>query len=164
MNHKKTLALLISLVALFVLSACVPKAYRTNETFPVDGTTVTFQLAYDDGLTVGTPYEVTMTVPQSWVGNFTVRNLGNTAYFEYAATGGSSQVFSITALSPNQYWKQTGSYPGSFTTVRNMRGETYIVYYQPIDTYYSGVSAEQLATFTAEIQAAIATVQVEATN
>lgn len=164
MNHKKTLALLISLVTLFVLSACVPKAYRANETFSIDGTTVTFQLAYDDGLKAGTPYKITMTIPQSWIGNVNVRNLGNTAQFTYTATGGSSQVFAISALSPEQYWQQTGSYPGSFVTVRNMRGDTYIVYYQPIDTYYSGLSADQLATVSAEVAAAIATVQVEAAN
>lgn len=138
-------------MALLLLVGCGGRAsWVASAEDAVNSATVTRAMQALDELTAGPTYNVSMTVPASWVNQFKTVNQGNTLQFVYTGKGTDAPIFSIKALSANQYWMQSGSYPGSFRNIVN-RGDTFFVSYAPIDTYYSGLSAAELAAFTAEI-------------
>lgn len=125
------------------------------EVSAVQSAEVTSQLQFHDRLDRGPAYNVTVTVPDSWVGNFEVRNVGNVVYFDYTGGDRSAEIFSIEALSPAQYWKASGSQPNSHTNLKNL-GDTYFVYHLPIDAFYSGLPDAEFD----ELAAAVANVVV----
>lgn len=148
--------------ALLLLAGC-GQGYRGLDVEPVSGSTVTTTLAYLDGLDEGPAYTVTMNVPENWVGKFETQNLGNSVYFFYTEESAPARVFAVEALSPKQYWASSGSYPNSHTNIVN-RGDTYFVYYLPIDAYYSGLDDTLFMTLTAEVPAIIASFAAVAAN
>lgn len=161
MSMKSRFVLFVVLVAALVLTGCAG-GFGGNEVTAVTAASVSATLQYVDGGKQGPAYNMTVTVPDDWVGVFDVQNTGNTLMFHYTKdVAEPALVFSIEALSPTQYWKASGSYPASQTNIVNA-GDTYFVYHLPIDTFYSGLSAEQLATLSAAVPGIVASFAAEA--
>lgn len=130
----------------------------------VDSETVTKQLQYVDGIKIGPLYNTSVTVPAEWIDNFETRSEGNTLYFDYITESGTpAQIFFIEALSPLQYWKQAGAHPGSYINLVN-RGDTFFIYYLPIDNYYSGLSSEEFMPFAEAVPEIVASFTAEKVN
>lgn len=162
MSVQKRFVVFIALVVfLLALTGCVG-VFLGNDLQAIDSPLVTASMQYLEGPEVGAPYNVSVTVPDEWVGEFNVRNIGNVLYFEYTGEGsrGVSEVFSIEALSMAQYWEQSGSYPGSYANLVNL-GDTYFVYYLPIDAYYSGLSEEKFTSLTEMVPGIVASFTAE---
>lgn len=159
-NKLRVVLVTVSLVMLLLVTGCAG-GFLGLDVAEVDDTAVTVPMQYLQGPEEGPMYNVSLNVPSDWVGSFRIRNVGNVAYFEY--TGDTAQpalVFTIDALSNEQYWAQSGSYPGSYQNIIN-QDDTYFIYHLPIDTYYSGLSESQLATLSAEVPAVIESFEVE---
>lgn len=157
MSGKIRILLFGALVMLLALAGCagaVSVPAPTNEA--IGSTDVQRTLQYIVGRETGPAYDLSMTVPSDWVGNFQTRTAGNVIYFEYIDGDRAAPIFSIEALEREQYWKASGSYPASQTNLAN-KFDTYFVYHLPIDPHYSGLSAEQYATLAQQVQAVVAT-------
>ena len=159
-TQSRSISVMLALSFVLVLLAGCGRAYTATEpTVAVAAeATVVSTLQYLDGLTEGPLYQVTVTLPDSWVGKIATRNVGNIVYFDYAENNGP--LFSIQALSRAQFWKQ-GAYPGEFTNVANTK-DTYFVHYQPIDAFYSGLPKETFTALSAEVPAILKTLAVVA--
>lgn len=130
----------------------------------VDATDVTATLQYLERLDEGPAYNVSLTVPDSWVGRFETRNIGNVLYFDYLNDNGTkAQLFSVEALSEAQYWKMSGAYPNSHTNLVN-RGDTLFVYHLPIDAYYSGLDEATFDMLSADVPAIVASFSATEAN
>lgn len=150
-------------VSVFLLTSC-GGAYVKNETTAVSAETVALQMQYVDGAEVGPLYDVEVAVPADWVGKFETRNVGNQVYFDYITDSGeTAEIFYVEALSTSQYWQQNGAHPGSYTNIVN-RGNTYFIYYLPIDVYYSGLSATEFATFAEAVPGIVASFSASVVN
>lgn len=155
--------LVISALVVFALTGC-GGAFIENETMPVSAETVAVEMQYVDGAEVGPLYNVEVAVPADWVGNFETRNLGNRLYFEYIPDSGEpTEIFFIEALSSSQYWEQNGAHPGSYTNIVN-RGDTFFIYYLPIDAYYSGLPEAEFASFAEAVPNIVASFNARAAN
>lgn len=131
---------------------------------PVENQTVEVQMQYVDGSEVGSAYQISVTVPTEWVGQFETRSEGNTLYFDYVTeTGTPAQIFFIEALSPAQYWKQSGAHPGSYVNIVN-RGDTFFTYHLPIDSFYSGLPDEEFTALAEAVPEVVASFTAEAVN
>ncbi len=146
---KTRLTFFVLALTLALLTGCaVSSSNNAKETLSNDYSTT---LQYADQSEKGPSYNVSLTLPDEWVEKFTVRNRGNAIVFDPIDNfNQQSQVLTIEALSMDQYWKMSGAYPNSHTNLMNM-GDTYFVYYVPIDEYYAGVSEEELAAFSADV-------------
>lgn len=125
---------------LLLLSGCV-RTFGSIEPQekPVAEKAVVIPVQYLEGQKVGPVYNVSVTLPDDWVGQFVTSSEGNMIYFNYDAKNGvKAPIFSITALSPLQYWKQMGSYAGSYHGLQS-RDNTFFVYSQLSTNYYSGI-------------------------
>lgn len=163
MFGKSRVFLLVLLVLMVIgLSGC-GGSFLQNETAPINSETVTAQLQYADGAEVGPLYNVEVVVPSAWVGQFETRNIGNKLYFEYVSDAGVAEIFFIEALSSSQYWDQNGPHPGSYTNIVN-RGDTYFIYYLPIDAYYSGLSEEEFLSFSEAVPGIVESFTAQAAN
>lgn len=139
----KTRIVLFSLVALLVLVGCGANRTALESTGAIDSTDVVAQVQYLDGPTEGPMYEISMTVPEEWVGQFEVANYGNRIVFEYLqpldaddqadleageeVRRRKSQILWIDVLSRAQYWEQIGSYPGDWINIL-FTADTYFAY------------------------------------
>lgn len=149
-------------IALFILVGCGGGPVEPQIS-PVDSNTVTTTMFYRDRLEAGPVYNVSITLPDEWVGQFQLRNRENVIFFDYVGESDkASPIFSIEALSSYQYWKQSG-YPGYYTNIVN-KGDTYFVYHLPIDPYYSGLAEETFVTFSTAVPEIIQSVAVSAAN
>jgi hypothetical protein len=145
--------LLVGIVGL-LLFAC-SSTLSKNEREAINSTELNTTLQFFDRFDDGPVYDVSMTLPADWVGEYELRNQGNAIYFDRVDQfNQQTQVLSIEALSADQYWKMSGSYPNSHTNIVN-KGDTYFVYYLPIDSYYTGMSEEEMAAFSASVPALI---------
>jgi len=162
---------LISLIlaaTLLALVGCSGSAIAgPKEVSVIEETTLVRQLQYVDGQTEGPMYNLSVTVPEEWVGQFETNIRGNRMTFEFIVehdddedveadleneedTRIRASVFFVEALSSGQYWEQVGSYPGDYYNLK-FTADTYFIYHLPIDSYYSGLSDEEYAAFAAEI-------------
>ena len=152
----------MSAVLVLLLAGCG----MTADTFglavePVTEATVVRTVRYVEGQEEGPAYQVTLTVPDEWVGNFITRNTGNSVYFDYVSENGDpAPLFVLEALSFGQLWKQTSGYAGEQTSVRSTLN-TYFVYRMPIDAYYSGLPVDTFEAITAQVPAVISTLAVQ---
>lgn len=163
MFDKLRFIILVTMVLLVALTGCAGTVVE-NPITPVDSETVTVKLHYIDGPEVGPPYDVSVTVPSDWVGQFNIRNVGNSIYFDYLReTGTDAEIFFIEALSEQQFWEQDGSFPGNYTNIVN-RGDTYFIYHLPIDAYYSGLPDEEFMAFSEAVPGVIASFTAEEAN
>lgn len=154
--------LLVVAALALTLSGCA--GTNVNSVVPVDNQTVAIPLQFIDGIEVGPVYNMTVNVPQEWVGQFKSRSVGNKVYFDYITpAGASAPIFFIEALSPSQYWDQNGAHPTSYINIIN-RGDTFFVYYLPIDAYYSGLPKQEFDAFAAAVPGVISSFAVEAVN
>ena len=162
-GKKRFILLAVMAVAVFMLTSC-GGTFVKNETTAVSAESVAVQLQYVDGAEVGPLYDVEVAVPAAWVGKFETRNLGNKLYFDYITDSGeTAEIFFIEALSTSQYWDQNGAHPSSYLNIVN-RGNTYFTYYLPIDTYYSGLSDEEFATFAEVVPSIVASFSAGVVN
>lgn len=162
-GKKRFILVAVMAVVVFTLTSC-GGAYVNNETTAVSAETVAVQLQYVDGAEVGPLYDVQVAVPAEWVGKFETRNVGNRLYFDYVGdSGDAAEIFFIEALSTSQYWDQNGAHPSSYTNIVN-RGNTYFIYYLPIDAYYSGLSDEDFATLAEAVPAIVASFSASVVN
>lgn len=142
------------LTVMILLTGCAG-GFSQIETVPVSERILSTSMQFAEGPQVGPTYDVSVEVPQDWVGQFEVQNTGNRISFDF--TGGSSQpgeIFFIDALSPGQYWKQAGSYPGSYANIIN-KGDTFFIYYLPIDSFYSDLPEEEFLTLSESVPSII---------
>lgn len=145
----KVRTLLVAVVALLLIgcSATLSK----NESSTIDSSDFSTTLQFFDRFENGPVYDVSMTLPEEWVGEYLLRNQGNAIFFDRIDQfNQQTQILSIEALSPGQYWEMSGSYPNSHTNIVN-KGDTYFVYTMPIDSYYTGMSEEEMAEFAARL-------------
>lgn len=155
--------LFIVLLLTAVLVGCIGGFERLSESEITDATFTT-RMYFVQGNVAGPEYDVTVTVPDEWVGQFATRNVGNILYFDYTGEGTSTaQIFTIEALSADQYWKQSGSYPGSYVNIVN-RGDTFFIYNLPIDSHFSGLSDEDFQVLAEAVPQIIASFEASATN
>jgi hypothetical protein len=109
------------------------------ESVPVDSASVTQTLRYVEGIKEGPLYEVGLTLPEDWVGNFVTSTAGNTVYYQFVDESGRRYpIFSIEALSEEQFWQQQGSYPAQRVSLRNTP-DTFFVYHVLEDAFHSGL-------------------------
>lgn len=160
---KSRFIILLVVVALAItLTGCA--GVNVNTVATVDNQTVVAPLQFVDGIKVGPLYNLSVNVPQEWVGQFKLRSDGTKLYFDYVtAKGGSAPIFFIEALSQSQYWEQNGSHPGSYANIINL-GDTYFIYYLPIDAYYSGLPKSEFNTLAEAVPGIISSFSVEAAN
>lgn len=165
MAHKKfRFVFLAGLMALmFLVTSCAGGFAVAETTTVVSSEVINATMWYVEGPKEGPFYDVTMEVPADWVDTFQVRNIGNRLYFDYIGADNQipAQVFFIEAVSPEQYWQQTGSYPGSYANIVN-KGDTYFSYYLPIDTYYSDLPQVDFARFEEVVPHVIESFMAEA--
>lgn len=161
MFGKSRLILFLVLVSALLLTACAGPFGKNAVTETISSPTVSVPMSFLEARRTGPAYDVSVTVPGDWVNQFTVRNVGNMVQFNYNDNGRERFVFSIEALSDKQYWQASGSYPGSQVNIINL-GDTYFVYHLPIDTFYSGLPAEQFQAFAAVVPDIIASFTVAA--
>lgn len=153
-SKTQTIALFI---VLFVLAGCVQQnSFARPDVSPVQGGAISSSLQFYEGLEAGPSYDVSLDLPASWQGDFQTRNTGNALYVEHLGTGQGKALFWIEALSPQQYWQSSGGYPNSHTNIVN-KGDTYFVYHMPIDSYYTGLSEDEFATFSAVVPDIVST-------
>jgi hypothetical protein len=156
MFGKSRLVLFLVLALVLLLTACAGPFGQSPVTETISNATVSVPMNFVEARRVGPVYDVSVTVPGDWVNQFTVRNEGNIIQFNYKDSSGLERfVFSIEALSDRQYWQQSGSYPGSQVNIVNL-GDTYFVYHLPIDTFYSGLGAEEFQAFAAVVPEIVA--------
>ncbi len=148
----------VLVVSALALTGCAG-AISGNAVAPVASSAITTSMNYVDGSNTGPVYNVSVTVPDAWVGQLETQNLGNVLQFKTSDTG--SLIFSIEALSATQYWQASGSYPAGHTNIVNL-GDTYFVYHVPVDAYYSGLSAEDFQVLVAAVPEVIASFTAEA--
>lgn len=159
-------------LAVLALTGCTQYAFggSKSDVEAVDSVTVVRTLQYLDNNTQGPRYELTFTVPESWVGQFQTLNQGNSLIFRYVDDAddedldedempSGSPVFFIDALSNAQYWEQIGGYPGQYKMFANA-ADTYFIYHLPIDSFYSGLSDEDFEALAAEVPAIMQSVEV----
>ena len=158
MSFESKFALLA--VLLLILTSCAG-AFTRNDVEAVTDSIVLTSLQYVEGPEVGPPYSIALTVPDEWVGEFETRNIGNVVHFDYVGADSRAEIFTIEALSEDQYWRQAGSYPGSYVNIVN-RGDTYFIYYLPIDAYYSGLPEAEYEGFAAAVPDVIASFEATA--
>jgi hypothetical protein len=162
MSRKIHILLLTALLSL-VLGGCAGGAFGgfPSETLDVDSTTIVREMQYyGRGAEFGTPYEITLTVPESWVGNFITVQTPTTLTFTFVDDlGRRSEIFSIYALSLDQFWQQNGSYPGVFTSIGNSTDGTYFAYHANPFAFYSGLDESRYQAFTAEVPGIVATLE-----
>lgn len=162
MSISKSQLFVLSIVIL-LLAAC-GQGPITYDVDSVESAEVMTTLQYVQGIEQGPAYNISLTVPDTWVGEVATRNEGNVLYFDYLGAGEeTAPIFSIEALSPTQYWKQAGGYPGYYTNIVN-QNDTYFVYHLPIDAYYSGLSAETFAALSQSVPEIVATFNAEMAN
>lgn len=145
---------------LMILTGCVG-AFAGNEVSSITSNSVNATMQYLQEGDLGPQYDVMLEVPQDWVGQFDLQNIGNRIYFNYTGGSEANQVFFIEALSAEQYWKQSGSYPGSYVNIVN-KGDTYFIYHLPIDTHYSGLDVTQFEIFSAAVPAIVESFSAQA--
>jgi hypothetical protein len=137
------------LVALLAVVGCAPRGLTRTiaEAFPVAAPLVVTTLQTVDEKQVGPAYQVSLTVPQEWVGKFEVVNRGNSLTFTYIVSDRQrAPIFFVDALTETQYWEQIGSYPGQYTNLE-ATPNAYFTYHLPVDAYYSGLPSEEYAAF-----------------
>lgn len=159
-TQSRSISVVLVLSMLLLLVAGCGRSFTAVEPVVAVATeaTVVSTLQYLDSLKAGPLYQVTVTLPDSLVGKIATRNTGNIVYFDYVE--GNAPLFSLQALSRNQFWKQ-GAYPGEFTNVANTK-DTFFVHYQPIDVYYSGLPQDTFTALSAEVAGILSTVNVVA--
>lgn len=150
----------VLVLTLALLTGCaVSSSNNVTESLSNDFTTT---LRYADQAERGPVYDVSLTLPDKWVDTFTVRNRGNAIVFDpIDQFNQQSQLLTIEALSMDQYWKMSGAYPNSHSNIINL-GDTYFVYYLAIDEFYSGMSEEEMADFSADVPAIVASFVADA--
>jgi hypothetical protein len=126
---------------------------------------IVLPVQYLEGLQAGPLYQVTITLPDDWVGKFATSNNGNIVSFNFNEKADRAQrapapIFSISALSERQYWKQIGGYPGSYKSILST-GDTYFIYYLPIDPYYSGLAPEAYSALAQQVPGVITSFQAK---
>ncbi|HMQ54395.1 MAG TPA: hypothetical protein PKE64_12810 [Anaerolineae bacterium] len=157
------IAVLVIAAIFITLTGCAGVAV-SNPVSTVDSQTVAAQLQFVDGVKVGPLYNMSVTVPDTWVNQFKVRNVGNSLYFDYVTPAGTSApIFFIEALSSSQFWEQNGSLPGSYRSIVN-RGDTYFIYHLPLDAYYSGLSKEEYTALAETVPSVISTFTAQTAN
>ena len=164
-SHLKFGVRVVLLVALLLVLTSCGRAYTVIDPAVtlLDAAMATGQLQYLEDLREGPLYGYTFDVPADWVGSVVLRNEGNRLWFDYIVTEGTpaSPIFSIMALSRNQFWEQTGGYPGQYGDIV-FTGDTYFIYQLPVDAHYSGLSDDAYASLSAQVPEVITTFQVEA--
>lgn len=148
------------LVAVSLMLTACAEGLTTRDTTAIDSSSVSATMQYLDKTDAGPAYDVAMEVPSDWVNNFRARNLGNVLYFDYTGAGRTSTIFSVEALSMEQYWQQSGGYPGSYVNIVN-RGDTYFIYHLPIDAYSTGLTQDEFDAFAAQVPEIIASFAAE---
>ncbi|MCA9969857.1 MAG: hypothetical protein KC425_06560 [Anaerolineales bacterium] len=157
MSTKSRLVLVFMLLLVLALSGCAG-AFVKSEVQSIASQNFTATLGYVDGSETGPQYNISMAVPEDWVDELEVENLGNVLNFRTPIGGDGAYVFSIEALSAEQYWQASGSFPASQVNIVNL-GDTFFVYHLPVDTFYSGlenVQFEALATAVPQVIASFA--------
>jgi hypothetical protein len=154
---------LVVLGLLLLATTSCGRAFGSYEpsTTPVDQQELVLPLRYLDSHNVGPEYTVRLTVPAEWVGQFVADNNGNEVSFDYTqGAGGKAPIFTISALSEQQYWEQIGSYPGIYKSVLST-GETYFIYFLPRDAFHSGLPAETYAALAEQVPGIITTFEAQ---
>lgn len=145
--------IVMAVVLAMSLASCAGGAFGGFPQSPMDitETNVVRTIRYFDEGTLGPQYEVSFTVPESWVGSFETSQSGSVMAFDLIAENGRrSRIFQIDALSRQQFWEQNGSYPTQYSNILNT-WDTYFIYYVPIEAFYSGLSQAEYDAITAEI-------------
>lgn len=162
---KMGLRIAILLTLLLLLTSC-GRAYTVNEptVAVLDQGAAVGLLQYLENLEEGPAYAFSVEVPEAWVGNFALRNEGNKLSFDYLSGDDAlpAPVFSIMALSRNQFWDQVGGYPGQYGDIV-FTGDTYFVYQLPAEAHYSGLPEDVYDELAAQVPSVVSTFQVEAT-
>lgn len=115
------------------------------EVEPIEDTTVVRTARYQQMGNLGPTYQVSLEVPEAWVGTVATRSNGSTIIFEEINPDNparSTPLFYVEALSEPQYWEQVGSYPGQFTNLGNT-WDTYFVWYLPNDMLYLQLTEDE---------------------
>ncbi|MGJ3239658.1 MAG: hypothetical protein ACFE0Q_13190 [Anaerolineae bacterium] len=157
---------MLYLATLLVLSGCAGGAFGGigSVTEAVDNQVVVREVQSFERGTSGRPYEISLTVPEEWVGSFDTVNNGSVVTFRRTdANGYSAPVFYIHVLNFEQYWMQNGSYPGDYRQLASV-GDTYFVYNAPVESYYSGLGEEEYQEFLATVDEVLTTFSVTPLN
>lgn len=131
------------------------------QTQPVTSQEVVLPVQYWDGLQPGPLYQVTITLPEDWVGKFATSNNGNQVAFNLSERPDRpAPIFTISALSERQYWEQIGGYPGSYRSILST-GDTHFIYHLPIDPYYSGLTPDVYSALAGQVPGVITSFQAQ---
>jgi hypothetical protein len=123
--------------------------------------TITREMRYFDQGQLGTSYTLALTVPDSWVNNFSTTSNGSVITFNFVDTNGrNAPIFTLHALSESQYWKQNGNEPTKYKNIK-ATADTYFIYYVPIDAFFSGLSKAEYDAFKAQVPDVMTTLVVE---
>ena len=167
---------------LMVLVGCSSRAFggELEEVEAISDTALVRTMQYLEADSEGPVYDVSMTVPENWVGNFETRVNGNRITFEYLIVDEEAvaeaeaneeeppdprraAIFYIEALSREQYWEQVGSYPGDYPNIQ-FTADTFFIYHVPQFAFYSGLSDEDYEAWTADVPDIITSVSTRRVN
>lgn len=154
---KQLQIILTAVVLSLALSSCAGGAFGgfPPQSLPIDEADVTRTVRYFDEGSLGPVYEISFTVPDAWVDSFETEQTGSIIAFNFVTPEGRrARLFTIEALSQQQFWEQNGSYPTQFTNILNT-WDTYFIYNVPLDAFYSGLSDELYDELTAAIPGVI---------
>lgn len=160
----------LSLMVLIALAGCGSRIGGSFELAveTIDEGEAVRMLQYRDGKAEGPMYELTFAVPDDLVGQLETRIEGNIIDFDVILDIEDTRVedgfrraplFTVFALSNQQYWQQIGSYPGTYINIKNV-GDTYFVYSVPPFEFYSGLSEEDYDAFSDDILAIVQSMQI----
>ncbi|NDJ62591.1 MAG: hypothetical protein GYB67_15795 [Chloroflexi bacterium] len=161
MGKKNYIIIGVSLALLVLLVGCGPGTAAfgglRSEAEAIDSATVIRTVRYFDEGALGPEYAFSVTVPEEWVGQFETSNNGHVVTFNFITERDRrAPIFTIQALSFQQFWEQNGSYPSGFYNLA-ATPDTYFIYTSSLDAYHSGLPAEQYAELRAPVAEIITT-------
>jgi hypothetical protein len=160
LRQAKTIFLVLAILV-FVLAGCGQSASSFGlEASPITATALTQSMRYIQGLNEGPSYTIGLTLPEDWVDSFVAFDTGNVVYFHYVNEEGQRfPIFTIEALSPEQFWQQQGSYPAQRVSLRTMP-ETYFVYHILEDAFHSGLPKAEFQVLAEQVPDVMTTFEV----
>lgn len=164
----------------------------TTTTELVEEQTLTRQIRYyeDSVRNTGPLYNVTVTLPETWVGPIEpvivedtdtedtvtedtdtetdnadsvvieTRTGGNRIAFNLFNGRSRNPILYIDALSPSQYWEQIGSYPGIYANIV-FTADTYFIYHSPINPSFAGLDEATYNSLIEQVPAIIESFNAE---
>jgi len=150
---------LILIALIMVLVGCAGGTFAERAEAITDQMVVREMRYFDEG-ELGDTYAVMFTVPDEWVGQFETSSDGAAMTVSRVEDNGRrAPIFTVFALSRQQWWEQGGAYPQSYPSLKSTP-DTYFTYNAPIEAFYSGLERAEFEALRAALPDIVASFDV----